>query len=564
MKYRDRYLDLLRSRVPATVSFGMKALEHVEKAGAFDAVAALDRLAPAIDARDKGTASRALAMLSRAAKAAASAEVNARIAAVAARGLGHESADVQAAALELVGDRVELLNAYRTVMAPSVRARIETVADDVADIDTPGATDQERVVPVKDAGELAELFAAVLENQGPPADIERVLEGVARIGAPDRLTASLAGRAAKLLERSPRQQPRSILAELALAWTRGRRTSEPAAESNLADFLLRRVWCLAEQTALHQERPLLSLPTSADGRIDPSELSRRLAAMPDGDREAIASDRNSLSYLDLLLARLRAGAEREDPWPEVHLTWQVKRWEASGKSYSHHYAILEVAGPGKPGLLDPAMLSTARFRASLEMKRWCATVCPVWREGWFGAGCQELGTNIDWWEANWATRAYLEPLIGRNTAVGPMGALLIALGLGAKEAGESMLASDALAVSLGDGRLDQEGLKRALIETASSGAIQYARWSKQLARAAQAGTPQARAIFLAVEALFESGFGRDALDYWKLVELARELAHRTGRRLTRPGAVRALQSVTTGGKTRRLIDELLRLTAGDG
>src|SRR5260370_30149762 len=192
------------------------------------------------------------------------------------------------------------------------------------------------------------------------------------------------------------------------------------------------------------------------------------------------------------------------------------------------------------------------------MKRWCATVSPLWREGWFAAGCHDLAWNLDWWEANWSTRAYLETLVQPRTEIGPMGGLLLALGLGAKEPGENMLAVDALIASLGEGRLAGSALGRALIEAASSGAIKFARWSKQLARAAQAGPPQANAIFLAVEALFESGQGREAADYFKLVELERELAHQTGLRLSPPGAITTLEAIATGGKTKREIPQPFR------
>jgi hypothetical protein len=319
------------------------------------------------------------------------------------------------------------------------------------------------------------------------------------------------------------------------------------------------LWCVAEQVAQHQERPLLSLPTWPDSRIDPAELARRVNAQPRQEREAIAADRNSLFHLDLLQARLRAGAGVGGSLPDTILTWKKKSWEASGQTYSHHYLILEVRGSPKLSRFDPALLSTARFGASLEMKRWCATVCPAWREGWFAAGCRDLGDNLDWWEAKWSTRAYLEPLIEAHTAIGPMGGLLLALGLGARESGENMLAVDALVASLGEGRLSSAGLGRALVEAASSGAIKFARWSKQLGRAAQAGGLQANAIFHAVEALFESGQGVESADYSKLVELERELAHQTGLRLSRPGAIRTIQSITTGGKTKRVIGELLRL-----
>jgi hypothetical protein len=558
MSHRERYLDLLSSRVPATVSFAMKALVEVDKAGALDALAALDQLGAALQARDKGTAQRALSILSKAARGTGR-SVKARIAAVAARALGHGSADVQASALSLVADHAALLDRYRPVLAPSVRARLEPTAVESAAVDSPvPVTEVQRVVPVDNVGELAELFAAVLENQGPPVDIERVIDGVARINASERLTASLAKRAGKLLERGDRQQPRAALAELALAWTRGRRIPEPTAEDNLADFLVWRLWCVAEQTARRQERPLLSLPTWPDGRIDPAELERRVNAQPRSERETI-SDRASLFHLDLLQARLRAGADLDGSLPQMYLTWKTKTWEAGGKTYSHHRPILDVPNSSKKSRFHPALLSTASFRASLEMKRWCATTCPVWREGWFAAGCRDLGYNLDWWEANWSTRAYLEPLVESHTGIGPMGGLLLALGLGAKEPGENMLAVDALIASLGEGRLAGSALGRALIEATSSGAIKFARWSKQLAWAAQAGPRQANAIFLAVEALFESGQGMEAADYSKLVELERELAHQTGLRLSRADAIRTLEAISTGGKTKRVIAELLSL-----
>ena len=596
-KYRELYLDQLNSRVPATVSFAMKALVELDKGGALQAEVVLERLGPALEARDKGTVERALSVLSRVAARDESPQLKTRIAVVAARALGNESLNVQASALALVGSNSALVEPYVSVLAPSVRARIQTTgpaATNNAPLSVPAAT---RVLPVRDAAELAELFAAVLENQGPPVDIERVVDGAARISATARLTASLAKRAEKLLERPGQEQPRSALAELALAWTSARRTPEPElrreqrapwqnGEDDLSDFLVWRLWCVAEQVALGQQRLLLSLPTWPDGRIDPQELERRLQALPRRERQAAESDRASLFHLDFLLAKLRAGAPPELSRFQARLTWKKRTWELDGKTYSHHEAFLEIVGVsakdnnfdpallcnrrewrdygtrGKGGRFDPALLSIAHFRASLEMRRWCATVSPVWREGWFAAGCRDVGHNLDWWTADWSARAYLEPLVEPHTAISAVGGLLLALGLGAKEAAEHTLAVDALIAALGDGRLDSAGLGRALIEAASSGAMKFARWGKQLARAAAPGPVQGQAIFLALEMLFESGAGKEAADYSKLVELARELAHQTGLRLSKPGAIATLEAIPTGGKTKRVVTDLLALRQG--
>jgi hypothetical protein len=48
-------------------------------------------------------------------------------------------------------------------------------------------------------------------------------------------------------------------------------------------------------------------------------------------------------------------------------------------------------------------------------------------------------------------------------------------------------------------------------------------------------------------------------DYRKLLELELELGHQTGLRLSRPEAIKNLEAIPTGGKTKRVISELLRL-----
>ena len=563
---RDRYLDLLGSRVPATVAFAMKALVTVDKAGAFDA-AALDRLAPAFEARDKGTVQRALALAGRIARKG-DAETTARVAGLAARALTHESAEVQTAALALTGTDSSHTSPYLPLLAPSVRAGLGagTPGETEEAEAVPPATTHSRITPISSLAELVETFAGVLENQGPPSDIERVIEAVARLGIAaavndssfDRLTAGLAKRADKLLARGGTVQPRASLASLALAWTRGIRIPAPAAEKHLADFLLWRVWCAAEQAAQRIPHPLLSLPTFANGGIEGAELDRRLAALKPAERSAAESDRQSLFHLDFLLARLRAGRDPLDLRKRV--IWKKQTWEAQGRTYSHYQPGLEIQGTAERSRFCPAALTAATFWSSLEMKRWCATVNPHGSEDWFAAGCCALGGNLEWWQADWSTRAYLEPLLDPQTSIRAMGALLIALGLAAREAGESGLAADALIATIADGRLDDKALGHALKGASSSGAIKYSRWAKQLDRAAQAGALQARTIFAAIETLFEAGAPADPGDFGRLVELQFELAHLTGLRLTNPSARRTLADLKTGGKTGRAATQLLALS----
>ena len=561
VQFSPRYLDLVGSQVPATVSFAVKALVRAHDAGATDIK--LERLAPALEARAKGTVELALALaakLSRNSVADASC-----VSSVVARALAHESRDVQTAALKLVGNDIALVAPYLDLLAPSVRAHWGGNEPVLSSTETAGpiAGQAMYVMPIRTLNELVETFAAVLENQGPPIEIERVIDGLARVGIPaaagdanfQRLTAGLANRAEALLGRRATVQPRAALATLALAWIRRVRPARPEAEKSLADFLIWRLWSASEQAASRIEQPLVSLPTFPDGRIDGHEFDARLAKLTNGQRKAAENDRESLFHLDLLLGvlRTRGGAVPE----KIQLIWKKKSWEASGRTYSYHYPLLEVHELPNPSRFDPAGLTTAHFSSTLEMKRWCATVNPRWPEGWFAAGCRDLGGNLERWHADWSTRAYLEPLVDSSTHLGDMGALLIALGIGASEAGQRGLATDALLSAISGGRLGPAAFGRALSEAAASGAIKFGRWSKELYAVAQAGTAAAEAIFRAIEVLFESGCGRENSDFGRIVELEYELAHLTRLKLRSPGCLRTLAGLKVAGRTGRAASELV-------
>src|ERR1700722_10540807 len=97
-------------------------------------------------------------------------------------------------------------------------------------------------------------------------------------------------------------------------------------------------------------------------------------------------------------------------------------------------------------------------------------------------------------------------------------------------------------------------LGQALVEAASSGAIKFSRWSKQLTRVSQTGLSVARALFDALEILFASDHAHGAGDVHKLIELQLQLAHFTQSRLSEPRAVQNLRRVLAGGKTKRMRD----------
>jgi hypothetical protein len=392
VQFCERYQDLLSSRVPTTVSFAVQALQKAQKAGGV--VIQLNRLAPALQARAKSAVERALALAAEVAREGSPTDAS-NLSSLAAHALAHESPEVQTAALKLVGSHTALVAPYRELLAASVRANLTADEPPVAHAGAraagPMAEAAVYVTPIGTLNELIETFAALLENQGPPIEIERVIEGVVRIGIPassdeskfQRLTAGLANRSEKLLQRGGGDQLRLALAKLALAWTRGLRAAPPEAEKSLADFLVWRLWCASEQAASRIEQPLLSLPTTADGRIDRHQFDARVAALANHQRRAAENDRESLFHLDYLLGSLRA---RGGTVPErMLIEWKKRSWEASGRTYSYHYPLLEVKDLPSANRFDPAGLTTVHFSATLQMKRWCAIVNPHWSEGWFAA-----------------------------------------------------------------------------------------------------------------------------------------------------------------------------------
>jgi hypothetical protein len=549
IEMRHLYLDLLSSRVPATVSFTVKTLVELEKADALTGIALAEGLTPALEARDKGTVLRALGLIERTSRRVPPGDAE-RITAFAARALAHDSPDVQAMALKLIGDRNGLIDPYRHLLAPSLRPKQTGPAAEPESPDPPRADPAApRIAPLESCEELVEAFGAVLENQGPPEELERVLDGVSRIAPEPRLTKALAKRAAKLLAQAGSVPPRTLFAQLALAWIQQQEMAPPAGQNNLADFLHWRVWHIAGLVAARNWRPLLSLPSWPDGRIDPAELERRIAATRNWGDESFR--------FDLALARTRAGQSVDSEWPRMEIRWRKRTWQASGTTYSHCSPSLVVEDSQPETRFSTCRLSLARLEASLEMRRWCTLVCPHWREGWFAAGCRDLGDNLDWWEARWANRAYLEPLVHSHTSMGPMACLLLALGLSAKETGEGLLAADALVAAVSQGRLEGAALGRALAEASPSGAIKWSRWAKQLARVSQTTWATGRVLFDALEVLFASGHLNEAAGIHPLIELQLQLAHFTQRRMTDATAIKNLAQIPAGDKTKRLRDQLL-------
>jgi hypothetical protein len=317
------YLRLLRSPIPATVSMAVAALGEIQKAGRLGGAELLSHVSPALQARAAGTAKLALRMVDGAARGDPA--LAGRAGVVAADALAHPAADVQAAALAIL-ERVaqapdpELgaaLERRRDDMAASLRPRFEELAGHFSTRPTiepiepaepiepiePAARAQHAVDPfasltpirpIETLPELVEAVAHVYETAGPPDEIERVLDGIARLSDQrppdfDRLVRPIRHRADRIQARRHERtrakwgsysdnEVAVNLATLVTAWVDG---VEPELKSDwpvtLGRFIVGRIAEVAHWAVGRTGEPMLAAPTHSGGWIEPVALVDRLA-----------------------------------------------------------------------------------------------------------------------------------------------------------------------------------------------------------------------------------------------------------------------------------------------
>jgi hypothetical protein len=312
----------------------------------------------------------------------------------------------------------------------------------------------------------------------------------------------------------------------------------------------------------------LSLPTGRGGAIDPQVLAARRAELA---RLDIAS-----SPADAIQAALRAGEVSLSPLVRFDYYSHLKQFTVQGKSYTNVEFRVRV----DPALADEptldrvpelflaavSTLSTDHYgvgwqtQAELaEAVRCIATVWPANREPYYARGAAELGSNIDWWEAKWHTRHFLEPLLLPTEPIGDMARLLLALGLGAKEPGERTLAIDVLVAAIGDDRLDAAALGQTLAQLYDGRVVKGARIALTLAEAAHVSPQHAQAVVIVIEHVLACLPRPAPADLYPLLAALSDLLVTVGRGLTLPGARDNLAGLPGSGKAAALARSLVGL-----
>lgn len=213
-------------------------------------------------------------------------------------------------------------------------------------------------------------------------------------------------------------------------------------------------------------------------------------------------------------------------------------------------------GPGKYIGLDLFALAGE----DTGLVAWSATTLPGDLEAFFAEGARAVGNNLDWWQARWFDRAYLEPLVDPTAAAGPMAWLLLACCLGAKEPGQAAVAVDALVAMHDDGRLDVAALAEPLRRLLATPLVKPPRYRKAFDAALRLQPALAPALFDLLCAALPLDATPVPADLAKLLELLHELQLATGRAL--PAATRAgLEALDIGGSGRGLRKKLLATPA---
>lgn len=358
------YLALTASPIGPTVALAIRALAEVQKAGLLDAAEVVANLGPALMTPAKGSATRAIALLAKA--AATDLDLAAAASDLLVGALGHPAPEVQSSALsqlrrwdpEPPAALVDRLRLARAACHPSVRRDLDTWLGEVGpEVAAPAvlpatppairrldvrriewtSADRELRGP-ESFDELLELASASLESPGSADDLESLLTAVAAEGRArvvgDPRAATLAKRAAKLGTRGE-HPARHLVARVLVAWLDPTRlaglgetirpevatywATEPFTVS-LHDLLTARVEAVARALVAGAPFTPISAPTHRHGIIHPTAFAERIEAAAAAGPVDLADVTAALVRLapqdrDLADARRRlSGSTAIPPW----------------------------------------------------------------------------------------------------------------------------------------------------------------------------------------------------------------------------------------------------------
>jgi hypothetical protein len=521
----EAFYPLLGSPIPSIAAFALKVLAGlVKKKFRLEPTRLWESLGPAWTLAQKGPVLQGLKLLATTPPGEAWLEHLTRAA-------EHPAPEVQREALRMLqsvaprpsgpwkGRWLELLPG----LEPSVRGdwgawlgsvdpdRALSYAQDAPTV----VTSSGALEPCSDLQEVFDLASRLLEELGPPQDIERMLDGLTRFsGREHRQSATLAKRVkVRLTGDDLRSQVAAVLA----VWL-GRAEMIPSTtparlgRNDLKQFLLPSEsppqlqtflqWRLCELAMALADgsapEGLHSFPDDAEGHLSAETLASRLIANPsplpwdftqallrlDPDSGLVHAPGEAGEALVAALGGPRKGSRGVAAWWEAvdllrsrrGLPWSLDVKTTSnvvaGKTYHHRrLSIPELPQRQGAGLIWKDEVE------SPHSLRWQTTISPALRESFHLLGIEQIANNLDWWGADWSDRVYLETLLVPDHQWTRASAVLVALGLACKESGQRRLAMDAVASGFSLARLQSHLLGDAMAELSGTGMITGKRWA---------------------------------------------------------------------------------------
>ncbi|MBC3917843.1 hypothetical protein H8L32_10195 [Undibacterium sp. CY18W] len=227
----------------------------------------------------------------------------------------------------------------------------------------------------------------------------------------------------------------------------------------------------------------------------------------------------------------------------------------------------------KPRAIDQAYLSILRhpqvieddgyfhrtesFGGSNESKiRWSASIMPSSLEAVFAEGAHAIANNLDWWEAEWYNKAYLNLLLVPTVPMSSSAIMLLAFALAGKEPGQTAIAIDALVASWLEGRLDAVVLGNAIQGLLATPQVKASRYAQSLGKAARAHVLAPHLAFQLLCIMVTQSPQSPPKDMAMLLELLNELRLELKQDLP-ASTLTALNEMQIGGKGKALLKALL-------
>lgn len=607
----DQYLQLLSSPIPPTVSMAIEALKAInsKKGITFDRLS--DNVGGALTAKSKQTALMALSLLESAAERE-SQNVN-KICSIACGALASSHTDVQQRVLDLLTkfgssydpELTATLQGYQPAVSLSLQKKYAKLFSQ-----QPGALPNavaknavratveprqvQQLFPVADLEQLILDCSFVLENPINYNAYELVLDGISRLCL--ERPADFAKRTSALLQRATKLHAKTeettvrFLALLIIVWITG--SLPDAASQNrwveqnaLTELQRLRVEAIIQRVLKHQCQQLLSRPTSDFGWIDQAELLTRLQS----------ANKGSIDRLDLVIGLLRArNAERplldfaaqlsKDPTvtfaiqvaassSDVHspveptYSWEIVH-QKSGDYEHSHIRFLQAPWSVFPSRLDPALVSFGeadqRPFAGFSYGRFGSSVllgagsAPNLRESVYGIGVAWLSRCFDSVEVpDKVSRFYLHHMNDPSHTPGPMGSLLLTVGLSMADVDIATAAKDVFIRLIDEDRLNIKETGDAMHKLFHDGkCIKGVRWAKNFGDASKVSSKHSLVVLNLMQHVLSNSSAVPPKDIHNVLELLVELCA-THECVVAPSTADYLRSVKMGGKTGKLVQTLL-------